>query len=356
MAKFFQNVLPTLFLCALLCFLLSGYKVEFEFLVYIGVEGGSYGRRLFVFGDSYADTGNINKSFGGGWKVPYGITFPGQPSGRFSDGRVLTDFIAMFLKQNSPIPYTLRKLAPLEARNGVNFAFGGTGVFDTTATIKAGLPNMTTQIDLFQHMLSGNDVIRIDGNLAGSIAYVSLVGNDYDTFLSNVVNQLSLDLERILALGFRRILVTGLQPLGCSPKLTASDSFQQCTTTFNLAVQLHNLLLQQAIAKLNNENRIRYRTSKASIYILDLYNSFFVAFQKKDAYSGGLTFENPLKPCCFGISTSYSCGDVDENGNKLYTICNDRKTTFYWDANHPTQAGWEAVYPTLEATLQQALY
>ncbi|GKV37493.1 hypothetical protein SLEP1_g45520 [Rubroshorea leprosula] len=49
--------------------------------------------KLFVFGDSYADTGNDNKSLVNSWSVPYGITFPGKPSGRFSDGRVSTDFI-----------------------------------------------------------------------------------------------------------------------------------------------------------------------------------------------------------------------------------------------------------------------
>jgi phospholipase/lecithinase/hemolysin len=50
-------------------------------------------KKLFVFGDSYADTGNTKKSKPGSWKEPYGITSPGKPTGRFSDGRVLTDFI-----------------------------------------------------------------------------------------------------------------------------------------------------------------------------------------------------------------------------------------------------------------------
>lgn len=48
--------------------------------------------KLFVFGDSYADTGN-SKPDAGSWKLPYGLTFPGKPSGRFSDGRILTDYI-----------------------------------------------------------------------------------------------------------------------------------------------------------------------------------------------------------------------------------------------------------------------
>ena len=49
--------------------------------------------KLFVFGDSYADTGNSRNLFSSSWKEPYGITFPGKPTGRFSDGRVLTDYI-----------------------------------------------------------------------------------------------------------------------------------------------------------------------------------------------------------------------------------------------------------------------
>lgn len=54
-------------------------------------------KKLFVFGDSYADTGNIVKSQSPSWKKPYGITFPGKPAGRFSDGRVLTDYIGNYV-------------------------------------------------------------------------------------------------------------------------------------------------------------------------------------------------------------------------------------------------------------------
>ncbi|MCV2423733.1 hypothetical protein LNV47_24425, partial [Paucibacter sp. DJ4R-1] len=294
---------------------------------------------------------------------PFGITFPRRPSGRFSDGRVLTDFLAEFLGVKSPIPYSWRKLAPQKAKDGVNFAFGGTGVLNTTATIKVGLPNMTQQIDLFQQILSGNDVVQVDTRLTDAVAYVSLVGNDYNTYLSSggsiqglpsfitkVVNQLAVNLERILNLGFRRIIVTGLQPIGCVPQLTASDSFKQCNSTFNSAVQFHNQLLAQAVATLNNQ------TSETPIHILDLYNSFFSSFQEKDTYTGRSRFETPLIPCCFGIDANSNCGDVDEDGNKLYTLCDDRSAAFFWDSYHPTQAGWEVVYPKLRATLLQALH
>jgi hypothetical protein len=62
-------------------------------------ERGSSRRKrepLWVFGDSYADTGNLGdlgRELTHSWYSPYGETFPRRPAGRFSDGRVLTDFV-----------------------------------------------------------------------------------------------------------------------------------------------------------------------------------------------------------------------------------------------------------------------
>jgi hypothetical protein len=62
--------------------------------VYISAQICPYGSpKLFVFGDSYVDTGNWPKNDRGPWKEPFGKTFPGIPTGRASDGRVLTDHI-----------------------------------------------------------------------------------------------------------------------------------------------------------------------------------------------------------------------------------------------------------------------
>lgn len=53
--------------------------------------------KLFVFGDSYVDTGNTKPDGRGAWAFPYGITYPGKPSGRFSDGHISTDFLGTAL-------------------------------------------------------------------------------------------------------------------------------------------------------------------------------------------------------------------------------------------------------------------
>lgn len=55
----------------------------------------------------------------------------------------------------------------------MNFAYGGTGVFNT---INGG-PNMTTQINDFQQLIQQRVFTKRD--LRSSVAHVSAAGNDY---------------------------------------------------------------------------------------------------------------------------------------------------------------------------------
>ncbi|CAN6838288.1 unnamed protein product [Brassica oleracea] len=318
-----------------------------------GVEGSDKNQRMYgfrptklvVFGDSYADTGNIKKSLSSSWKFPYGITFPGKPAGRFSDGRVSTDFLAKFVGIKSPIPYFWKDYAGKKRlQYGMNFAYGGTGVFKT----QVPLPNMTTQIDFFQNILTAGDIYS-SSDFSSSVALVSVAGNDYSTFIAQnrpnsefpafikqVVDQTEVNLRRIHALGVKKIAVPLLQPLGCLPGITVASSFQRCNESQNALVKLHNSLLQQAVAKLNNE------TKQSTFIIIDLYNAFLTVFKNKGANPGSTTFQSPLKPCCVGVSSEYFCGSVDEKGEKKYVICDNPKAAFFWDGSHPTEEGWRS--------------
>ncbi|XP_022746925.1 GDSL esterase/lipase At5g03610-like [Durio zibethinus] len=312
-------------------------------------------KKLFVFGDSYADTGN-NKDWANSWKVPYGITFPGKPAGRFSDGLVLSDFIAGYLELKTPIAYEWSKKLDHRLKYGVNFAYGGTGVFDTLAPE----PNMTTQIGFLQQLL--DDSVFLKWGLKTSVALVSVAGNDYSNyittngsaagfpaFISSVVSQLTENLKRIHDLGVRKIAVTALPPLGCLPRSTAQFSFQQCNETENILVNLHNQLLVQAVNNLNEQ------TNSNSFVVLDIYNAFWTVFNQTQAHQVSAAFENPFQPCCVGVDAGSSCASVDEHGEKKYTVCSNPKTKFFWDTVHPTQEGWLAIYstPDLQNSLKQ---
>ncbi|XVF76238.1 hypothetical protein PTKIN_Ptkin13bG0250200 [Pterospermum kingtungense] len=347
-----QNLLFCFF-CFFLISLFSGEQQVVE-----GSRASPFGlrpKKLFVFGDSYADTGNNRKDLASSWKFPYGITFPGKPAGRFSDGLVSTDYIAGYLGIKTPIPYRYRKQLAGRLKYGVNFAYGGTGVFDTLILE----PNMTTQIDFLQQLL--NYSVYTKRGLRTSVALVSVAGNDYSTytarngsaagfpaFISSVVSQITVNLKRIHDLGVRKIAVSALQPLGCLPQSSAQFSFQQCNQTENTLVNLHNQLLAQAVNNLNKQ------TDSNSFFILDTYNAFWTVFNQTQVQASQ-KFENPLQPCCVGVNAGFSCGSVDENGVKKYTLCSDPKSKFFWDTVHPTQQGWEAVYstPAFQNSLKQ---
>ncbi|KAL8189660.1 hypothetical protein R6Q57_029226 [Mikania cordata] len=84
---------------------------------------------LFIFGDSFFDPGNNNyinttSDFQAN-QWPYGKSYFNKPTGRFSDGRLIPDFIAEYAK----LPLIPAYLEPGndEYTHGANFASGGAG-------------------------------------------------------------------------------------------------------------------------------------------------------------------------------------------------------------------------------------
>lgn len=86
---------------------------------------------------------------------------------------------APYLGTKSPVSYkNWRKSGKRsQLKYGMNFAHGGTGVFNTLVDE----PNMTTQVKFFQQLLEEKVFTKHDLN--SSVALVSLAGNDYATYL-----------------------------------------------------------------------------------------------------------------------------------------------------------------------------
>nr|GME18529.1 GDSL esterase/lipase At5g03610-like [Ipomoea batatas] len=417
-----EKVCFTVFLCLSACLatLLSevngARRQPLDKLILNGPE------KLFVFGDSYADTGNWPPTDASRpWREPYGMTFPGKPFSRWSDGRVLTDYIgspqayslwngdeevkqygmnfayggtvvtgarrqpqdkfilngpeklfvfgdsyadtgnwpptdasmpwrepyAAYLGIGSPQPYSLWKGDGEAKQYGMNFAYGGTGVFDTYVDG----PNMTTQINYLQQLLQQNAYTKHD--LTSSAALVSLVGNDYtkyhgnmNEFVDSITKQLCLDLKRIHEMGIPKVAVTAMQPLGCLPFVAFSTgNYPNCDEHSNNITRFHNQMLKQRVDKLNDQ------TEGSPFVILDLYAAFTSAMNIQHNHPGKSSFPHPLLPCCLG-----KCGDVDESGKKEYGLCDDPKMAFFWDMAHPSQQGWFAVYSALKSSLPQLFH
>ncbi|CAL0299165.1 unnamed protein product [Lupinus luteus] len=311
------------------------------------VENDYEAPKLFVFGDSYVDTGNTIAG------EPNGITYPGKPDGRHSDGRIFTDFLANYLGLKSPVPYELRKLMMVQdLKYGMNFAFSGTGVFSNTSSN----PNMTMQINFLEKVIRDKLFSGLDLN--NSVAYVSSTGNDYVyyyfsengtdflPYIDSVIKQIITNLIHIQRIGVKKIVVSSLHSLHCDPIFTISDSFQQCNSTIHKLVVLHNKLLNEAVTKLNQERKLH-------IQILDLYDSFMSVINNPSMYN----IQNPLRPCCDGVTKGYYCGTV-VNNEKKYVVCDKPGSAFFFDSLHPTQAGWHALFNKLQdvGILNQIFY
>ncbi|KAG6499969.1 GDSL esterase/lipase At5g45910-like [Zingiber officinale] len=78
---------------------------------------------IFSFGDSLQDTGNFAHAFFNTTvsRPPWGNTYFHRPTGRFSDGRLIIDFIA----ERVGLPLVQPYLAGGDFSKGANFAFAG---------------------------------------------------------------------------------------------------------------------------------------------------------------------------------------------------------------------------------------
>lgn len=92
---------------------------------------------LYAFGDSTVDSGNNNyiPTLFQSNHPPYGKSFPSKLStGRFSDGKLATDFIVSSLGLKPTLPaYLNPSVKPVDLLTGVSFASAGGGLDDRTA-------------------------------------------------------------------------------------------------------------------------------------------------------------------------------------------------------------------------------
>ncbi|CAI0475440.1 unnamed protein product [Linum tenue] len=95
---------------------------------------------FFIFGDSLVDGGN-NNFLNTAAKVdylPYGVDFPGGPTGRFSNGKTVADVITERLGLPNYIPAFASAIPATGLLQGVNYASGSAGILVETGKFQIG--------------------------------------------------------------------------------------------------------------------------------------------------------------------------------------------------------------------------
>ncbi|XP_074299998.1 GDSL esterase/lipase 5-like [Silene latifolia] len=302
---------------------------------------------LFIFGDTILDVGNNNyiktiiDAQANFW--PYGITFFDFPTGRFSDGRLICDFIA----ENANLPLIPPFLQPgnPDFSNGVNFASAGAGAL--VQTFQGKVINLHTQLRNFKKvevMLSEKlgDKVEAKKMVSKAVHLFSVGADDYmavvnstlfsgftaPQYVNMVIGNLTSVITEIYRRGGRKFAFMNVPQVACMPELRNENVHGngECLKEAWIYPILHNQALGLALAQLELE----LPGFKYSLYDLYTHLQHKIEQPSKFGYKEGKT------ACCGtgeyrGIA---SCGRVSEFGN--FELCKDVNDYVFWDSTHLT--------------------
>ncbi|XP_062154192.1 GDSL esterase/lipase 5-like isoform X2 [Alnus glutinosa] len=300
---------------------------------------------LFIFGDSFLDAGNNNyintttldqANF---W--PYGETYFKLPTGRFSDGRLVSDFIELplippFLQPGNPQYY-----------NGVNFASAGAGAL--VQTFQGEVIDLKTQLYYYKkveawlrHKL-GNAEAKT--TLSRAVYLFSIGSNDYmSPFLTNstilnsyskseyvgiVIGNLTSVIRAIYKRGGRKFGFINLPPLGCLPgmRIIKPENNGSCLEEVSSLAKLHNIALSMLLPILEKQLKgFRYS-----------FFNFNINLRQRMNHPSKYGFKDGREACCGTgkFRGVFSCG-----GKRLvkeFQLCKNPSQHIFWDSYHLTE-------------------
>ncbi|KAJ0836664.1 putative sinapine esterase [Helianthus annuus] len=331
---------------------------------------------IISFGDSLADTGNLRilsqNSTGKAphfMLPPYGDTYFHEPTGRFSNGRLIIDFIAeslglMLIPPSQGNNFTVSETG---LGQGVNYAVAGATALDSSFHEARGVviktnASLGVQLGWFKESLplicsTISDCKQLIG--CSLILMGEIGGNDYnhalesgksiaevETYVPYVINAIISAVNELIELGARTLVIPGNLPIGCSATYLTMfygsnkmqyDNSTGCITQLNKFAEYHNELLKTEL------NQIREDHPEVNIIYADYYNAAMQFFHYPNTY--GFT-NGALKACCggggpFNYNASISCGDP------LSTTCAQPETYLNWDGLHLTEAAYKFIFKSL---------
>ncbi|KAK1382036.1 GDSL esterase/lipase 5 [Heracleum sosnowskyi] len=305
---------------------------------------------FFIFGDSTVDAGNNNYintiPENRANYIPYGHNgYFQQPTGRFSEGRIVVDFIAEYAQ----LPLIPPFLQPsIEYVNGVNFASAGAGVLCET---NQGLViDLKTQLNHFEQvrktLIENLGQVEASKVVSEAVYSFSIGSNDYiggylgnpsmqqnyqpEEYIGMVIGNLTQAIQELYMKGGRKFAFLSLSSLGCLPVLRALNPRAKEGGCFEEATALamaHNHALNSVLTNLEHLLKDFYFcSSKFSIWLDDRINNPF-----------NYGFKDGVNACC-GIGPYggiFTCGGTKNLTE--YTLCESPSDYVWWDSFHPTE-------------------
>ncbi|KAL2317802.1 hypothetical protein Fmac_031678 [Flemingia macrophylla] len=324
---------------------------------------------IINLGASNSDTGGLAASLLA-VPPPYGETYFHTPVGRFSDGRIILDFIA----RSFGLPYISPYLDSLGTNfsTGVNFATAGSTIkpIQVQSRLTFSPFILGIQFTQFKRFKTKTQVIRNQGGVFATLMpkqeyfdralYTFDIGqNDLTAmFFSNmtlqqvnasvpdIVKTFTSYIKNLYDMGARSFWIHSTGPLGCLPQIMTNFPFAErdaygCAKPYNEVCQNFNLNLKEALAQLRKELPL------AAITYVDIYSAKYSLFSDPKKYG----FEYPLVSCCgyggkYNFSNNAPCGGtIKENGADIFVgSCPNPHVRVIWDGTHFTEAANKVVF------------
>nr|DAD30689.1 TPA_asm: hypothetical protein HUJ06_009540 [Nelumbo nucifera] len=323
-------------------------------------------RKIYAFGDSYTDTGNTHSSTGPTnfeyvSSPPYGTTFFHQPTNRYSDGRLVIDFVAEAFSLPYLPPYLNQNV---DTSHGVNFAVAGSTAIDhdffviNNLTLDSTPQSLHTQLTWFNKFLEDNGCggtttlsssAECRRALDDALFWVGEIGvNDYAYLVGSTVSPTTIQdlainsitgfLQELLKRGAKYVVVQGLPMTGCLSMamefslLTDRDDVG-CVGSINMLSSMHNSALQDKLQGL------RRQYPDAIIAYADYFSAYHAIIKNHHKYG----FQEPFKTCCGSGGDPYNFVPFATCGSPAAsTACSNPAQFINWDGVHLTEAMYKA--------------
>ncbi|KAI3450443.1 hypothetical protein Pfo_007108 [Paulownia fortunei] len=320
---------------------------------------------LYHFGDGFTDIGNSIKVLPWGpflpaARLPYGKTYPGKPTGRWSDGRTDFDYAAADFGLPNIVPYLSMNAST--SYDGVIFSVARSPVLDRIFFASRGInipPSvvpLSVQLSWFKTYLKsicsnptdcanrlGNSLVLF-GDIEGLDTGYSLTQGksieEVKSYVPFTIQALIEAAKELIKMGATRVIIPENAPLGCYPyiltALPSNDSAAYddlgCLKNVNDFILSRNNDLQQAVKNLSSE------FPNATVYYGSIYDGAITIINETSAQGNG-TRTNALKACC-GIGGKYNYDSKRFCGSPGVPVCPNPDKYIYWDGLHFTQEAY----------------
>ncbi|KAK7304983.1 hypothetical protein VNO77_42880 [Canavalia gladiata] len=320
-----------------------------EIFLHFSISSSAKVPAIIVFGDSSVDSGNNNfiPTMARSNFEPYGRDFfNGNPTGRFSNGRIPSDFISEAFGIKPTVPAYLDPAFNIsDFATGVCFASAGTGFDNATSNVADVIP-LWKEVEYYKEYQKklrahlgdekANEILR------EALYLVSIGTNDflenyyafperrcqfntvqqYEDFLIGLAENF---FKEIYDLGARKISLTGLPPMGCLPLERAINilEYHDCVEWYNNVALEFNGKLGWLVTKLNKD------LPGLQLVDANAYNIILQIVTQPTRFG----FEEAGRGCCGTgrFEMGFMC-----DPNSPFT-CKDANKYVFWDAFHPSE-------------------